>query len=97
MVLFENLKVGSRVQTNRNGYILKGTVRYKGELITREGDWVGVELDEPGKIIASQWYQLKFTLLCNFFQFSIKNIYFLPFLLEHLLNYQQLTLNSWRY
>lgn len=55
MVLFENLKVGSRVQTNWNGNILKGTVRYKGELITREGDWVGVELDEPGKIIiASQ-------------------------------------------
>lgn len=50
MVHFENLKVGSRVQTNRDGEIFQGTVRYKGGLITREGNWVGVELDKPGLI-----------------------------------------------
>ena len=51
MVCFENLKVGSRVQTNKDGQIFKGTVRYKGGLNTREGNWVGVELDEPGAYI----------------------------------------------
>ncbi len=48
MVNFENLKVGSRVQTSRDGEIFQGTVRYKGGLITRDGNWVGVELDKPG-------------------------------------------------
>lgn len=48
MVGFENLKIGSRVQTVKNGEILTGIVRYKGGLTTKEGDWVGVELDTPG-------------------------------------------------
>lgn len=48
MVGFENLKVGSRVQTHKDGEIYQGTVRYKGGLVTRDGDWVGVELDDPG-------------------------------------------------
>jgi dynactin complex subunit len=48
MVNFENLKVGSRVQTTKDGEVFLGTVRYKGGLITREGNWVGVELDKPG-------------------------------------------------
>ncbi|XP_046853350.1 microtubule-associated protein ssm4-like [Xenia sp. Carnegie-2017] len=47
MVGFENLKIGSRVQTVKNGEILTGIVRYKGGLNTKEGDWVGVELDTP--------------------------------------------------
>ncbi|CAB3979641.1 Hypothetical predicted protein [Paramuricea clavata] len=47
MVNFENLKIGSRVQTSKDGEIFQGTVRYKGGLITREGNWVGVELDKP--------------------------------------------------
>ena len=51
MVNFENLKVGCRVQTRKNDEIFQGTVRYKGGLITREGDWVGVELDKPGAVL----------------------------------------------
>ena len=47
MVNFENLKTGSRVQTIKDGEIFEGTVRYKGGLITREGNWIGVELDKP--------------------------------------------------
>ena len=48
MVNFENLKTGSRVQAIKDGEIFEGTVRYKGRLITREGNWIGVELDKPG-------------------------------------------------
>jgi dynactin complex subunit len=51
MVNFENLKIGSRVQTSKDGEIFQGTVRYKGGLITREGNWVGVELDKPGTVL----------------------------------------------
>lgn len=57
MVLFENLKIGSRVQANWHGRIVKGTVRYKGGLVTREGDWAGVELDEPGETKWLRWWQ----------------------------------------
>lgn len=51
MVLFSNLKLNARVQVKWRGEILNGTVRYTGRLVTRSGDWVGVELDERGKKI----------------------------------------------
>lgn len=46
MVLFCNIHVGARVEVKWRGRIFNGKVRHKGGLVAREGDWVGVELDE---------------------------------------------------
>lgn len=50
MVLFDNIVIGQRVEVLRHGRIFLGTVRFKGFLNGTPGEWVGVELDEKGKI-----------------------------------------------
>ena len=51
MVLFENINVNQRVEVLRDdGNIHPGTVRYKGCINGIRGEWVGVELDCPGKM-----------------------------------------------
>lgn len=51
MVLFENINVNQRVEVLRDdGNINSGTVRYKGCINGMRGEWVGVELDCPGKM-----------------------------------------------
>jgi len=47
MVLYDNVFTGQRVEARWNDGIFKGTVRYKGPVATKKGDWVGVELDIP--------------------------------------------------
>lgn len=45
MVLFHNINPGARVQVKWRGEIESGTIRYAGSLVAKDGDWVGVELD----------------------------------------------------
>lgn len=49
MVLFNNVNVNQRVELLYRGEILTATVRYKGPVRFLDGDWVGLELDEPGE------------------------------------------------
>lgn len=49
MVLFANINVGQKVQVFYSDAIHTGIVKYKGGLANTKGDWVGVELDKPGK------------------------------------------------
>ena len=51
MVLFSNVNVGQKVEVFHEGHIYCGKVKYKGTLNGVGGDWVGVELDVPGKSI----------------------------------------------
>lgn len=45
MVFFHNINPGARVQVKWRGEIESGTIRYAGSLVAKDGDWVGVELD----------------------------------------------------
>lgn len=47
MVLFENIVIGQFVEVKHEGYLLFGTVRYKGHLNGVNGKWVGIELEYP--------------------------------------------------
>ena len=49
MVFFQNINPGARVQVKWRGEIETGTIRYAGSLVAKDGDWVGVELDNGGK------------------------------------------------
>jgi len=48
MVLFHNVNVGQRVEVNIGWCSIKGTVQYKGSLAGKQGDWVGMSLEEKG-------------------------------------------------
>ena len=48
MVLFNNVNVGQRVEVNIGWCSIKGTVQYKGSLAGKQGDWVGMNLEEKG-------------------------------------------------
>ena len=50
MVFFHNVNPGARVQVKWRGEIEDGTIRYVGKLVTKDGDWVGVELDNRGSV-----------------------------------------------
>ena len=50
MVFFHNVKPGARVQVKWRGEIENGTIRYAGNLVAKDGDWVGVELDNRGNV-----------------------------------------------
>ena len=47
MVLFDNVVVGQFVEVKHKGYLLFGTVRFKGYLNGTDGKWVGLELEYP--------------------------------------------------
>jgi len=49
MVLFENINVNQRVEVLRDGEVYSATVKYKGNINGISGEWVGVELDLPGR------------------------------------------------
>ena len=51
MVLHQNVNVGQRVEVKYNNRIYRGTVKYKGPIIHKPGDWVGVSLEQPGKFL----------------------------------------------
>ena len=47
-----SLKIGQRVNiSKKNGSSALGYIRFVGETHFGEGLWVGVELDEPGKLL----------------------------------------------
>lgn len=48
MVFFHNINPGARVQVRWRGEIENGTIRYAGNLVAKDGEWVGVELDNRG-------------------------------------------------
>lgn len=48
MVLFQNINVGQRVEVKINNLIFRGVVKYKGSVVNKQGDWVGVALDRAG-------------------------------------------------
>ena len=50
MVLFDNVFPGQRVEVRWDNGIYKGTVRYKGPVATKKGEWVGLELDHAGNV-----------------------------------------------
>lgn len=57
MVLHQNVNVGQRVEVKVHNRIYRGTVKYKGSIIHKPGDWVGVSLEKPGKLKKKRWYE----------------------------------------
>ncbi|XP_050409005.1 uncharacterized protein LOC126823969 [Patella vulgata] len=62
MVLFLNINEGQPVEVLWKGIICRGVVKYKGCVITKKGDWVGVALDERfgdhnGTYIGRRYFQ----------------------------------------
>lgn len=51
MVLHHNINVGQRVEVKIGYNVFRGVVKYKGAITNRRGDWVGVSLEVPGKIL----------------------------------------------
>lgn len=51
MVFFHNINPGARVQVKWRGEIEDGTIRYVGKLVTKDGDWAGLELDNRGSVL----------------------------------------------
>lgn len=51
MVFFHNINPGARVQVRWRGEIENGTIRYAGSLVTKDGEWVGIELDNRGSVM----------------------------------------------
>ncbi|KAK3095475.1 hypothetical protein FSP39_015135 [Pinctada imbricata] len=47
MVLHQNINVGQRVEVKIGHMVFRGVVKYKGSLVNRKGDWVGVMLERP--------------------------------------------------
>ena len=50
MVFFHNINSGARVQVRWRGEIENGTIRYAGSLVAKDGEWVGIELDNRGSV-----------------------------------------------
>ena len=50
MVLYDNIKIGQRVEVRWQGWIEPGTIKYKGALNGVRGEWVGVALDRKGDV-----------------------------------------------
>ncbi len=50
-MLFENITINQRVEVRHNGKVLQGTVKFKGCLNGRNGEFVGILLAKRGKII----------------------------------------------
>ena len=48
MVLYQNINVGQRVEVKIGNLIFRGVVKYKGAVVNKQGDWVGVALDRAG-------------------------------------------------
>ena len=76
MVFFHNINPGARVQVRWRGAIENGTIRYAGSLVAKDGEWVGIELDNRGtvvlvmlrsrfKIVLKESFQIYFIFLVN--------------------------------
>ena len=62
MVFFHNINPGARVQVKWRGEIESGTIRYAGSLVAKDGDWVGVELDNAGNVAVNTNPKAKFCI-----------------------------------
>lgn len=62
MVFFHNINPGARVQVKWRGEIESGTIRYAGSLVAKDGDWVGVELDNAGNVAVNTKTKAKFCI-----------------------------------
>ena len=62
MVFFHNINPGARVQVKWRGEIESGTIRYAGSLVAKDGDWVGVELDNAGNVAVNTNPKTKFCI-----------------------------------
>jgi dynactin complex subunit len=51
VVYYDSINIGAQVEFLKNDKIYNGIVRYKGGVINRDGDWIGVEAEEPGKLV----------------------------------------------
>ena len=60
MVLHQNVNIGQRVEVKVGYSVYRGTVKYKGAIIHKPGDWVGVSLEMPGKGIKLFWKAIVF-------------------------------------
>lgn len=50
VVMFHNVRIGMKVEISRkNGNLYTGKVKWKGYVTGRTGEWIGIELDVPGK------------------------------------------------
>lgn len=48
--MFHNLRIGMKVEIScKNGNLYTGKVKWKGYVTGRTGEWIGIELDVPGK------------------------------------------------
>ncbi|XP_060079805.1 dynactin subunit 1-like [Ylistrum balloti] len=47
MVLHHNINLGQRVEVKIGYSVFRGMVKYKGTVVGRKGEWVGVSLDVP--------------------------------------------------
>lgn len=50
MVLYQNINVGQRVEVKLGNLVFRGVVKYKGSVINRQGDWVGVALERASTL-----------------------------------------------
>jgi CAP-Gly domain. len=49
--MYDNIHVGSEVDVFRkSGELLRGKVKWKGSIACRKGEWIGLELSQPGTI-----------------------------------------------
>ena len=46
---YDSFSIGAEVEFLKSNEICSGIVRYKGVVINREGNWIGVESAEPGR------------------------------------------------
>ncbi|XP_062614593.1 CAP-Gly domain-containing linker protein 3-like [Saccostrea cucullata] len=62
MVLYQNINFGQRVEVKLGNLVFRGVVKYKGSVVNRQGDWVGVALERPvgendGMILGRRYFQ----------------------------------------
>lgn len=75
MVFFHTVNPGARVQVKWRGEIESGTIRYAGSLVAKDGDWVGVELDNGGNVAVNTKPKAKF---CIAHFLRSKDMFFFP-------------------
>lgn len=71
MVLFQNINVGQRVEVKINNLIFRGVVKYKGSVVNKQGDWVGVGLDRAGNDGSHGHHILSTRILRHFLFFCL--------------------------
>jgi len=63
MVFFHNINPGARIQVRWRGEIENGTIRYAGGLVAKDGECVGIELDNRGKCFEKTFWNKPYKLV----------------------------------